>query len=253
MNHFTRRHLLGALGLSAGASLLAGNSQASSLEDDAAGRNWRYVKLDPAAIADKAYGSPKELGCMYGVFASICGALADAVGEPFRSFPCQMMGYGHGGAGGHGSLCGALNGAAAMIGLLVQVKDTRDKLITELFAWCEAKSLPMHVPKTPVVDADIAQSVARSVLCHISVGRWMKESGCNIASQERQERCRRLTADVALKTVELLNQHFAGECNLVGLPASTKECIVCHGKSQLADAVGQMDCRACHTFPKKHP
>lgn len=253
MTRITRRSLISTLGLSAGASLMASHVFGADAST-AGGKTWRYAQLDPAAVAEAAYCPSKDLGCMYGVFASLCDALGKAVGEPFTSFPCEMMGYGRSGAGGYGSLCGALNGAAAMIGLLVQEPKAREELITEVFAWYERTALPLFQPKSPVQSEDIPQTVARSVLCHISVGRWVNTSGCNIASVEREDRCKRLTASVAAKTVELLNAHFAGGCAAVGLTEPTKACIVCHGKGQLANAQGKMDCGTCHTFTlKKHP
>lgn len=189
---------------------------------------------------------------MYGVFTSIVGVLGRTIGEPFRSFPCHMMQYGEGGAGGYGSLCGALNGGAAVIGLFERDKKRREQLIGELCSWYETAALPAYRPATPGA-IDVPKSEAQSVLCHVSVRRWCKASGCAANSKERKERCSRLTADVAAKTVELLNRNLLPSPTFAGLPAETKSCISCHGKQDLDDTKGNMNCRSCHQFAKDHP
>mgnify|MGYP005809950885 CR=1 FL=1 len=78
---------------------------------------WAYRQLDPVATAELAYQIYDQGSCMYAVFKSIVSQLADQVGEPFTSFPCQMMKYGHGGIGGYGTVCGALNGAAVLVSM----------------------------------------------------------------------------------------------------------------------------------------
>ena len=68
------------------------------------------------------------------MFAAIISALAQTRGEPYLSFPLHMMRYGEGGVGLWGSLCGTVNGGAAILGLLVPEKASREQLIAELFA-----------------------------------------------------------------------------------------------------------------------
>ena len=41
-------------------------------------------------------------------------AITTALGEPFNLIPAEMMNFGKAGVVGWGSLCGALNGAAAL-------------------------------------------------------------------------------------------------------------------------------------------
>ncbi|MBN2481016.1 MAG: C-GCAxxG-C-C family protein [Bacteroidales bacterium] len=84
--------------------------------------NWIYYPLDPALTAELAYKFYDSGSCMYATCSSIISQLADNIGEPYTSFPLHMMKYGHGGIGGFGTICGALNGAAAIIGLLIADK-----------------------------------------------------------------------------------------------------------------------------------
>ena len=89
--------------------------------------NWQYVPLDPAVSAQLAYGFYSEGSCMYATVKSIVSQLSEKIGEPFNSFPTHLFKYGHGGVGGYGTICGTLNGAAALIGLLVSDKNIQNK------------------------------------------------------------------------------------------------------------------------------
>jgi hypothetical protein len=266
----SRRQLLSSVGLATGASLLAGCGDAlegaPSQEKIAVsekapspqpslqgGTDWQYIKLDPATVAAEAYRLVPQGGCMYGVFAGIMAAVAQVQGEPYLSFPVHMMKYGEGGVGLWGSLCGTANGGAAIIGLFVPEKEQRERLIAELFSWYEAIELPAYRPKDANDSSPIPRSVARSVLCHVSVGRWCATSGDEIGSPEMKERCRRLTADVAAKTVELLNANLREPCKFAGLSPEVKSCLSCHSK-ELHDTIGQMQCTACHQrLSQNHP
>ncbi|MCE5268355.1 MAG: C-GCAxxG-C-C family protein [Planctomycetaceae bacterium] len=172
-------------------------------------------------------------------------------GEPYSSFPLHMMQYGAGGVGGWGSLCGALNGGAAVIGLFEQDKQRRENLIAQLFSWYETTVLPSY---RPTKDSEpIPKSAAGSVLCHASVGKWCKLSGNEIGSQEMKDRCHRLTADVAAKTAELLNANLREPCKFAGLSAESKSCLSCHS-DELHDTIGKMQCSSCHQqLSKEHP
>jgi hypothetical protein len=266
----SRRKILTSVGLAAGASLLAGcedtlqgsppQAKAATSESNKPGSRditvgtaaWQYVKLDPAEAAAQAYRLMSEGGCMYGVFAGILSLLARSHGEPFRSFPVHMMKYGEGGVGLWGSLCGTLNGGAAIIGLFERDKQRRESLIAELFSWYERTALPNYRPKQKDAQAS-SRSVAGSVLCHVSVGKWCKASGEEMGSPEMKERCRRLTADVAAKVVELLNGHLQTPCKFAGLSPEVNSCLSCHGKER-KDTLSKMQCGSCHQqLSTKHP
>ena len=111
------------------------------------GNDWRYIRLAPAVVAAEAYRQVPDGGCMYGLFAGIMTVMAAKQGEPCLSFPIHMMKYGEGGVGLWGSLCGTVNGGAAIIGLFEQDKQRRENLIAELFSWYETTELPTYQPK----------------------------------------------------------------------------------------------------------
>ena len=103
MRRVTRRQVLSSVGLAAGAGLLAGRrgqSQGSAERARPESNGWVYVELQPALVAERAYGIFPEGGCMYALTGSIIRTLGDIVGDPYRSFPVGMMRYGLGGAGG---------------------------------------------------------------------------------------------------------------------------------------------------------
>lgn len=217
---------------------------------------WPYQKLDAAAVAERAYAAYYEGGCMFGAFEGIIAELRDKVGGPYKAFPSAMMKYGAGGVAGWGTLCGALNGAAAAIYLMQDAK-VANAIIGELFAWYGAEALPNYKPKNPKFQT-IVTSVANSQLCHVSVTTWSKTSGLKTGSPERAERCAWLTASVAKYTVELLNQQadsaFKGTHEV---PQEVKACLSCHGKGGQVENVhasAQNSCITCHTDIKpNHP
>lgn len=216
---------------------------------------WRYVELEPAAVARAAYRLMAQGGgCMHGLFGSILEAMSRQVGEPYASFPLHMMKYGEGGVGLWGSLCGALNGGAAAMGLFVSDRTHREQLITQLFAWYESAELPTYQPDAGNEATALSKSVAGSVLCHVSVGKWCHAADKKVGDPEMKERCRRLTADVAAKTVELLNTTLPAPTGSSGpAPPKANSCLACHGFSDRRDTLGQMRCGACHQhLPDDH-
>jgi len=209
---------------------------------------WKYVPLDPVATAKRAYENYPEGSCMYGVFSSVVLQLAKEIGEPYASFPVQMMKYGHGGIGGYGTTCGSLNGAAALIGLLIEEKEIQNLLIADLFQWYENNQFPVFTPELPVLDYTPPTSVSGSVLCHASNSKWGESSGHKISSPERKERCRRLTADVTAHTVDMLNSYFSNTFVAYTRDNETvRTCMTCHGgKGKLGNTSGNMTCTSCH-------
>jgi hypothetical protein len=260
-----RRQILSSLGLTTATSLLTGCSEiangspkqesvdASSAAALCKADIWRYAALDPAEAAAEAYRRYSDGGCMYGVTCGVLTALAKKQGLAQSPFPLHMMRYGAGGVGHWGSLCGTLNGGAAMFGLFEHDKKQYESLITELFSWYEQTALPVYAPKDKKDDSPFVTTVSASVLCHLSIGKWSAKSGAEVGSPEVKERCRRLTADVAAKTVELLNANLQKSCKFAGLTSEAKTCNSCHGK-EIKDTVAKMRCDGCHQqLSKKHP
>ncbi len=219
-----------------------------------AGTDIKYCQLNPEATAELAYQLYSEGSCMYATFSSIASQLAEKIGEPYASVPFKMFKYGHGGVGGYGTLCGALNGAAAICGLLFDEKDTRDRLITDIFQWYEKTTLPLFIPQNPKFDSTLPSVASNSVLCHAANTNWCNETGFGISSEQRKEKCRRLTADVVLKLTTTFNEVFAGRyvANTHGDKA-VSTCNSCHGnEGKLKNVSGKMSCNSCHTESVGH-
>jgi hypothetical protein len=286
MQKFHRRHVLASLGAMGGSALLTGcgrqlsgnpeASAASSVEFGrtveavesaapakaaveqlaVASRDWTYRPLDPEAVGQLAYDIYPKGSCMYSVFGSVIMQLADKVGEPFRSFPIDMMRFGAVGVGGWGSVCGVVNGCAALIGLFHSgddIRKKRDDMIADVCLWYESAPLPTFQPDKPALDVALVSNVSGSVLCHVSSGMWCKAAGCDAVSPERRERCRRLSAEGAMKVVQLLNEDGNSSAEFFDITPEVHSCIECHGKDGQRDSLGSMNCMPCHQFDTEHP
>ncbi len=217
---------------------------------------WPYARLDREDVRKRAHKSYFDGGCCYGSFNAIVSALADAVGEPFTRVPPQMMYYGGGGAAGWGTLCGALNGSAAAISLVVD-RANAGIIISELFGWYTTFPFPSdisndyaaaHVFLVNRYDKPLKQTVAGSTLCHPSVSGWCTEAGFKATSTERAERCARLTGDTAARAIELLNAFHSGQFKAAFVPPeSFTSCLSCHGSTiGNVQPTVKMDCQQCH-------
>jgi hypothetical protein len=217
---------------------------------------WPYVKLDPEDVRKRGHRDYYTGGCCYGAFNAIVSALAETVGEPFTLVPPQMMYFGGGGGAGWGTLCGALNGAAAAMSLVVD-RSTASSLIGELFGWYTTASFPSDVSNDYAVkraffvnrsDVALKQTVSTTPLCHGSVSKWCTESRYKASSPERAERCARLTGDTVARAIELLNDMKEGRFRAsFKPPQAVSECMTCHdtGYGHVLSST-KMDCRQCH-------
>lgn len=216
--------------------------------------NWAYYPLEPVITADLTYKYYDSGSCMFATFKSVLSQLADKYGEPYSSFPTNMMKYGHGGVGGFGTICGSLNGASALIGLFVDDKTAQDNLITGILRWYEEAKLPEYKPQTAIFEFSPPSTISNSTLCHASNTKWGIETGYKVNSNERKERCRRLTSDVAMKVVTVLNEYFDNNYITKGHDNETvRQCMTCHGeKGKLVNTSSKMDCASCHTESTGH-
>ena len=163
-----------------------------------------YAKLDPDVVEARAYKAFYDVGgCCRAVADGIIGQLADNVGYPFNQIPIGMFANGAGGYGA-GTLCGSLNGAVAAIGLVCTPEDSA-KLTRELFSWYKETPFPLYQPE---IKTD-KTTVSGSVNCEESVLPFMQATGLSMGDDGRKARCAGVSADVAKKTVELLNAHFS--------------------------------------------
>ena len=269
MKNMTRRQAIGAaMGATVGGALgvliptkLTSAAQAAPVEvkksETPVKIEWKPVTLDAAKVAPEAYKLYAEGNCMYASFTSLCRALAEAsektnpsMSKVLKEFPCEMMKYGHSGTGNQGSLCGALNGCSAIFGLLVRDKKKVDSMIAELFGYYETTEMPIFKPEpeNPKFEP-MAQSVANSVLCHVSQMNWCKESGESPFSEFRSDRCKRLTADCVTKAIEILNRYVESEGKAIFKTSNTqqKACMDCHGENgAIGNVSARMDCTTCH-------
>ena len=222
---------------------------------------WSYARLDVETVRKLGHTKFYEGDCCYGAFASILQALQDTIGFPFTQIPAKMMEFGAGGVAGWGTTCGSLIGASAAINLVTD-KATAKKIVSELMGWYTLTPFPSQVSNQYAVnhvyaekeyksDKELAQSVSNSPLCHVSVTEWCKTSGMASGSKEREERCSRLTGDVAAKAVEMLNANLLGSLlTSFKLSPETQGCTTCHTKGENFAAgnftQGLMECTSCH-------
>jgi len=169
---------------------------------------WPYTALDPNEVAERAYRYLSDGGCMYAAVGSVVDTLAEQHGPPHDSFPTAMMTYGRGGMGGYGSICGAVNGAAAVIGIYCPA-DRQGKLVRTLLRWFAETELPIYspagTPEASDTEHETPASIGSSIDCHPSLAAWREAAGERVTAAQRKVRCARLTADAAAKAVELLN------------------------------------------------
>ncbi|MDY5251683.1 MAG: C-GCAxxG-C-C family (seleno)protein [Erysipelotrichaceae bacterium] len=163
---------------------------------------YPYAELDLTKIEQAAYESYYEGGCCYGAFNALLSQAKEKVGFPYTAIPADMFRNGAGGYGA-GSLCGALGGAVAFIGLVCD-GDTAKKVEKELFKWYTSTPIPSYQPEVELP----ATSVAPSVNCADSLSNFQKTAGIAPDDSRNRNRCGGLTADVAKKTAELLNIQF---------------------------------------------
>lgn len=263
MTMVNRRQMLGVMGgamaLGIGAGALGGVARdAGAMPVEEKPFSWTPRVLETQEIMPLAHERfyHQGFGCGYGVFYSIIGTMGQKWGEPYRSFPFSMMEMGKSGVSEWGTLRGALLGAVAAMAMFWGRKE-RDPMVDELFRWYELTAFPMYrqAKGLPVgLDIELPTSVADSVLCHISVGKWAYSSGLAAQGKERSERCARLTADVAGKTVEIMNAKINNTFAVsLGASETRKSCNQpdCHGgeKDKFVSPTlkGKMDCTPCHT------
>lgn len=226
----------------------AGAQPATAAETAAAAPKfpWPYKKLDPEVVRRKGYDGYYEGACCYGAVKAIITELQNVVGYPYTIFPIDMFKYGEGGVVGWASLCGALNGASAVINL-VGGEDFKT-LVDELVGWYTQNPFPSDKHDKYSKYPGQVQSISGSPLCHVSVTNWCKASGYKAFSKERSERCAKLTGDVAARAVELLNTWADGKfVAAFKLPTEVETCRGCHDKgSKLENTRGKMNCVQCH-------
>ena len=248
------KYAVGAVIGVAGLDILAGGKILADTRTTA--WPWPYVALDPEYVRLKAhhlYYSDKD--CCSGVFGAFTEALKEKMPDPWANMPMEVMLFGRAGGNGWGTLCGAVNGAAAIISLVTSKADS-GALINEVWGYAAAAELPSPAANQYAIDGKyqdkkynnaLVGTVSGSVLCHASVSQWCTIAKKKVGDTERKERCARLAGDIAAKTAELLNAKFAKTFvpTFVTDP-KVAQCQSCHGTALFNDVNTQMNCVQCH-------
>ncbi|MCI7704067.1 MAG: FMN-binding protein, partial [Clostridiales bacterium] len=171
-------------------------------QPEAPAHPFPYAELDLDEVERIAYEGYFENGCCYGVAKGLLAELCKKVGFPYTMIPPEMFANGKEGYTA-GTLCGALGGAAGVIGLCCAPDDAR-AITKELFAWYTSTPLPIYQPEG---DAPV-QTISTTVNCVDSVSNFMTAADVERADPIRKRRCGGVSGDVARKTAELLNIHY---------------------------------------------
>ena len=194
--------MLGAAALTAVPSVFT-PALAEGVEAPAWPFEWKQI--DKQKVLERTYASfYTHGGCCASVVAGVMEELAEQYGYPYNQIPARAFANGGGGYGAQ-TLCGALGGACAVLGMFCESKDS-GALRNEVYAWYKAHEFPQYQPEIKSV-----YSVSNSIQCSDSVGNWMKASGFEFGSDERKARCAALSAETAVKVVELLNIKYGFE------------------------------------------
>lgn len=188
------------------AATTAGAGTAAAADVPAPDYPFEWKELDKDTVEERGFQSFYDLGgCARGVFDAIVGQMADNFGYPYNQIPTGIFNNGHAGYTA-GSLCGCIGGACAAIGLFVKPED-QDAIVKELQSWYTSTELPLYQPSMELIT-----TTAPTVNCADSLGTWMTAAGVTERSDERRlARCAGLVADVAKKTVTLLNIYYGLE------------------------------------------
>lgn len=202
----TRRQFLKkSVAMLGGAALLGSVPFAGAMAEsqpEAPAHPFPYAELDLDEVERIAYEGYFENGCCYGVAKGLLAELCKKVGFPYTMIPPEMFANGKEGYTA-GTLCGALGGAAGVIGLCCAPDDAR-AITKELFAWYTSTPLPIYQPEG---DAPV-QTISATVNCVDSVSNFMTAADVERADPIRKRRCGGVSGDVARKTAELLNIHY---------------------------------------------
>jgi hypothetical protein len=201
---------------------------------------WPYEKLDPQKTAEIAYNEWYRVFCGAAVINSVFSQLAEKFGEPYASFPSDSFVFLEGGQVGWGTICGSPAGANivanCIIGPRIAGVDQGHQIAADNMQFYSETALPTFKPANPRITAEIKTTVSDSPLCHLSVGKWMKETGYALASPERKDRCARVAASSAYHLVEMLNAWKDGTYQPKSTFSSAKE----------NGITGQYNCDDCH-------
>lgn len=207
---------------------------------------WKYQKLDVEAVRKAGYDNYMKGGCMYGAAAALLTELAKTPGSPWKTVPLDMFKYGAGGVGSWGTLCGALNGATQVMSMALGVNSD---LIDNLMNWYQTFPFPSTKLDGIAKFKNQVTTVAKSPLCHVSVSTWCDAANAKVNSDEKKDRCAKLSGDTAAYVAQQLNDMLDKmPISKIAASADYASCMGCHtGKTSLLDnEQGKMNCVSCH-------
>lgn len=270
---FKRRQILTiGIGAMAGIVINRFNKKPAFASNNPNVLNWKQPqKIDIEQAAEIAYEGYKDrgLGCCHGTFKGLVKPMLAQMGSPYNSFPIEIMRAGKSGVADSGSLCGSLLGAAYAFHLFFDAK-IADEMQKELHRWYSQATLPQYSPPVSnFKNYDVPKTIAILPECHASVDTWIKASGFAKETDERRERCDRLTADVAIKAAEIWNaqlngrsfkqtsytekQMKCGQCHIKGIAPDKTDPAYGDGK-YMREVSTNMSCPSCHPSKNKnHP
>ena len=220
------------------------------------------VLLDVDAVRQTAYDRYFEGGCMYGAAASLVEAFrtacrSDGAGGGYTDWdliPTGMFKDGSGGVAGWGTICGILNGAAAVLAMA-----DYNGLIGQVIGWYTIQSFPLSTCEgytaasgfEALADIDVpAHTISDSPLCHISISKFCEAAGITLKDSSpeglnyKQDRCSKICADTAALVAQLINGELDAD-SVYATPESYASCLTCH--AGIKDQVGKMNCLGCHS------
>jgi hypothetical protein len=274
---------IGALGLAAGFG--AGSLVNPGDAHAAMGAFYKPASLDVERVRNLGFYWYKQgPGCGHGSARALIQAFAEAselegqTATAWHDIPRNLYSWCNGGGpSSWGVLCGALGGSVGVLNL-IDSGALVASLGQAMFEWYVKQPFPgdldsfpagltsdgkaaLTAVNLPIPLANVkAQVVPDSVLCHISVSKWLAAAGVYHGQVEgghdlRADRCAKVTGETAAHAAFLYNEWKAGR-NPAGWtkPAAMAGCFDCHDVSGPAtltnkSAATKMDCLPCHSEP----
>jgi hypothetical protein len=219
--------------------ILHAGKKSDAYENPAAAA-YKYIKLDPHAVAQSTYENYFKRWCTSSVIAGFAENLKKKGAAGWNDFPIDAYRWAHGGFAGWGALCGTMPGAGIVIGLVTKDTDVAEAMTNDLAFYYSYTDLPSFTP-AKILKAPIKHmTMAGTPVCHISVGKWMRAESVAFLSDGRAERCARLAANVAAETTVMLNAYVDGTYQPKHKPlynviangiTSQNNCSDCHGQN----------------------
>ncbi len=170
---------------------------------------WKYVKLDPKKVGQQAYDCYKDGGCLYAAFKG--GLLEFAQADPksaaaVNAIPYAAFRAGRGGFARLKELCGAVAGSVMFMSCFVEDFKTLTALADKLGKYAAETELPVFIPAKDE-HPNFLKVKAGGLTCRQMGKAWMSAAS---ADQKKivLERCKRHTASIIAKAVELLNEFY---------------------------------------------